>query len=84
MREEVGVSSPASKPFRGRLQPTLLPSGWTPPGPGGQLWNVGPVHGPRETVLDDLPIPADQKAQQPSRPAGSCNAAAGLRPGDDP
>jgi hypothetical protein len=26
MREEVRVSSPASKPFRGRL----LPSGWTP------------------------------------------------------
>lgn len=48
MRQEVGASSPASKPFRGRLQPTLLPSGWTPPGPGGQLWNVGPVHGPRQ------------------------------------
>jgi hypothetical protein len=28
--------------------------------PGGQLWNVGPAHGPRRTALDDLPTPTDQ------------------------
>jgi hypothetical protein len=46
MREEVWVSCPASRPFCGRLLPTLLPSRWTPPGSGGQLWDVGPARGP--------------------------------------
>jgi hypothetical protein len=27
--------------------------------PGG--WSVDPAHGPRRTVLDDLPTPTDQK-----------------------
>ncbi len=35
----------------------LLPSRWTTPVPDGQLWNVGPAHGPEWTVLDDLPTP---------------------------
>ena len=39
---------------RPRLQPILLPSRWTTPVPGGQLWNVGPAHGRQQTVLDDV------------------------------
>src|SRR2546423_10178093 len=44
-----------------RLLPILLPSRWTTPVPGGQLWNVGPAHGQQQTVLDGLPKPTDQK-----------------------
>ena len=27
-----------------RLLPALLPSRWTAPDAGGQLWNIGPAH----------------------------------------
>jgi len=55
MREEVWVSSPASNPFRGRLLPTLLPSRWTPPGSGGQLWDVGPGRRAEPAAEDMFP-----------------------------
>ena len=45
-----------------RLLPILLPSRWTALAPSGQLWNVGPAHELQWTVLDDAPIPTDQKA----------------------
>lgn len=44
---------------RPRLLPILLPSRWTTPVPGGQLWNVGPAHRRQQTVLNDLPMPTD-------------------------
>jgi hypothetical protein len=46
---------------RPRLLPILLPSRWTTPVPGGQLWNVDPAHRRQQTVLHDLPKPTDQK-----------------------
>jgi hypothetical protein len=53
-----------------QLLPILLPSRWTTPVPGGQLWNVGPAHGPQRTVLDDLPTPTDQKVVPAVCPMG--------------
>ena len=47
------------------LLPILLPSRRTTPVPGGQLWNVGPAHGPHRTVLDDVPTPTDKKVSWP-------------------
>jgi hypothetical protein len=44
-----------------RLLPLLLPSLRTTPDRYVQLWNVGPAHRQRWTVLDDVPIPTDQK-----------------------
>ncbi len=53
-RSETAAVSP-------RLLPILLPRRWTTPVPDGQLWNVGPAHGPQRAVLDDVPTPTDQK-----------------------
>ena len=44
--------------------PQLLPSRRTTSVLCGQLWNVGPAHGPQQTVLDDVPTPTDQKVQE--------------------
>jgi hypothetical protein len=41
--------------------PQLLPSRRTTSVLCGQLWNVGPAHGPQQTVLDDVPTPTDQR-----------------------
>ena len=53
-----------------RLLPIMLPSRWTTPVQCGQLWNVGPAHGPRRTVLDEVPTPTDQMVSGPSRGFG--------------
>ena len=52
------------------LLPILLPSRWTTPVPGGQLWNVDPAHGPQRTALDDAPIPTDLKVVPAACPMG--------------
>ena len=44
-----------------QLLPILLPSRRTTSVLCGQLWNVGPAHGPQQTVLDDVPTPTDQR-----------------------
>ena len=44
---------------------------------GGQRWNVGPAHGRRKTVLDDLPQPTDlmvEGGRQEGRARGSAQA----------
>jgi hypothetical protein len=51
-----------------RLLPILLPSRWTTLVPPGQLWNVGPAHGPQRTLLDDVPTTTDQMLSE----AGAC------------
>jgi hypothetical protein len=44
-----------------RLLPILLPRWRTTADTCRQLWNIGPAHDRRRTVLDDLPTPTDQK-----------------------
>jgi len=58
-----------------RLLPTLLPSRWTAADARGQLWNTGPAHDRRRTVLDDVPTPTDQML--PGPPACSLKARSG-------
>lgn len=48
-----------------RLLPILLPRRWATPVPDGQLWNVGPAHGPQQTILDGLPQPTDLMVHDP-------------------
>jgi len=44
-----------------RLLPKLLPRPWTATDTGRQAWNIAPAGGHGWTVLDDLPMPTDQK-----------------------
>ena len=51
------------------------------PDSGGQLWKVGPAHGQRRTVVDDLPTPTDLKGAQLQGGAAAPDPAAyGLSP----
>jgi hypothetical protein len=44
-----------------RLLPNLLPYPWPAIDMGRQAWNIGPGDRHSWTVLDDLPMPTDQK-----------------------
>jgi hypothetical protein len=50
------------------LLPILLPSHRTTADKHRQMWNVGPAHDRRRTVLDDSPMPT---GQLPLVPAGA-------------
>jgi hypothetical protein len=41
------------------------------------MWNIGPAHDRRRTVLDDLPTPTDQMLTQASASCPLCGRSAG-------
>ena len=59
-----------------RLLPILLPRWRTTADTCRQLWNIGPAHDRRRTVLDDLPTPTNQKVRG-SSPSERATVSAG-------